>query len=70
MSLIKEIEFVIKLQGDTPTVLCSLFEKIVTVNEDNQGAIALAAYPQMRTYIKHIGINYHQLPSNIANGDI
>ena len=27
VSLMKEIEFVIKLQGDAPTVLCSLFEK-------------------------------------------
>ena len=40
----KEIEFVLKLQGDALTVLCGLFEKPVTpvtVYEDNQGAIAL-----------------------------
>ena len=26
VSLMKEIDFVLKLQGDAPTVLCSLFE--------------------------------------------
>ena len=39
LSLMKEIEFVLKLQGDTPTVLCSLFKNPVTVYKENQGAI-------------------------------
>ena len=50
VSLMKEIEFVLKLQGDSPTVLCSIFEKLVIpviVYEDNQGEIALAVYPQI-----------------------
>ena len=45
VSIIKEIEFVLKLQKDTPTVLCSLLQEPlmpVTVYEDNQGAIAIA----------------------------
>ena len=40
VSLMKEIELVIKLQGDALTVLCSLFKILVapvTVYEDNQG---------------------------------
>ena len=44
VSLMKEIEFVLKLQGDDPTVLCSLYQKPVTpvtFYEDNQGAIAI-----------------------------
>ena len=51
VSLMEEIQFVLKIQGDTPAVLCSLFEKPVTpvtVYEDNQGATILTDYPQMR----------------------
>ena len=50
VSLMKEIELVIKLQGDALTVLCSLFKILVapvTVYEDNQVLIALAVSPQM-----------------------
>ena len=47
VSLMKEIEFVLKIQGDTPTVLCSLLENPVTVYKDNQGAITLAISLQM-----------------------
>ena len=44
LSLMKEIEFVLKLQGETPTALCSIFENLVIVYKDNQGAIALTVF--------------------------
>ena len=50
VSLMKETEFIIKLQGDAPTLLCSLFEKLVTpitVYEENQVATELAVSPQI-----------------------
>ena len=45
VSLMKEIEFLLKLQVDTMTVLCSLFENPitpVTVYTEDQGATILA----------------------------
>ena len=69
----KEIEFVLKLQGENLTLLCSIFEKpvtTVTVYEENQGVIALAVSPQMRPRTKHIYIKYHHFLSLFANGDI
>ena len=45
VSFMKEIEFVLKLQEDIMTVLCSVFKNPVTtvmVQEDNQGSIELA----------------------------
>ena len=71
--LMKEIEFLLKLQGDTPAVLCSLFENPVTqvtVYEDNQGVIALAVSLQMRPRTKHNTIKYHHFQSFVANGDV
>ena len=65
--LTKEIEFIFDIQGDTPKVLCSLSERKVTAQEDNQGAIAIAV---MRPHTKHITINYHNFRSFVANGDI
>ena len=47
ISLMKEIEFVLELQGDTLKVLCSLFENTVTVHKYNKGAIILVFAPQM-----------------------
>ena len=47
VSLMKEIDFILKLQGDTPTLMCSLFENPVTpvmVYKDNQVSIALTVY--------------------------
>ena len=73
VSPIKEIEFILKIQGDTMTVLCSLFEKPVTpltVYEDNQGAIGLVVSPHMRSRTKHIAIKYHHFCSFVANGDV
>ena len=58
-SLMKEIEFVLNLQGDTMTVLFSLFENPITVHEDNQGVIKLAVAMQMQPGTKHIAIKYH-----------
>ena len=73
VSLMKEIDFVLKLRGDTPTVLCSLFEKPVmprTVYEDNQGVIVLEVYLQMQPCTKHIAIKYHHFRSFVVNGDV
>ena len=70
VSLMKEIEFILKLQGDTPTVLWSIFEKPVTFQEDNQGKIALAVAPQMQPCMKHTPIKYYHLQSFVRNGDI
>ena len=72
VSLMKETEFIIKLQGDAPTLLCSLFEKLVTpitVYEENQVATELAVSPQIWTCTKHIDIKYNQLQIFVANGD-
>ena len=66
----KEIDFVLKLQGDTPTVLCSIFENKVTVYEDDQGVIVLVVSPQMRPHTKHITIKYLQFCIFVANGDV
>ena len=60
VGLIKKIDFALELQCETPNFLCSLFKKLVTVNEHNQGVIALAVSPQMRPHTKHIVIKYHQ----------
>ena len=54
VSLMKEIDFVLNLQGDTPTVLCSIFENPVTFYGDNQGEISLKVSPQMQPCMKHI----------------
>ena len=59
VSIMKEIDFVIKLQADTPTVLCSIFKNPVTVYEDNQEEIALAVSLKMRPRTKHIATRYH-----------
>ena len=68
VSLIKYIEFVLKLQGETPEVMCSIFEKLVTFCEDNQGTIVLAVYPQMQPHTKHIAIKYHHFCSFVSHG--
>ena len=47
VSLMKDIELLFKLQHGTPKVMCSHFEKSVTVTEENQGEIALAIASQM-----------------------
>ena len=73
VSLMKEIYFVLKLQGDAPTVLCTIFEKPVTpiiFCKDNQVAITLAVFPQMQTRTKHIIIKYHHFRIFVMNGDI
>ena len=51
VSLTKESEFILKLQGDTLTVLCSLFENPVIVYKYYQGVIALAVSPQIRPHM-------------------
>ena len=69
-SLIKEIDFILKLQGDTLIVPHSLFKNAVKIHEDSQGAIALTVAPQMWPRTKHITIKYHHIQSFVANGDI
>ena len=68
--LVKAIEFLIKLKGDTPTVLCILLNNSVPVHEYNQGAIVLAVDLKMRPRMKHIVIKYYHFRSFFANGDI
>ena len=73
MSLMQEIELVLKLQGDAPKLLCSLFKKpvlLVTVYKDNQGVIVLEVYLQMQPCTKHIDIKYHHFRSFVVNGDV
>ena len=73
VTIMKEIEFVLKLQGDALTVLCIIFEKLVmhvTVYGDNQGSVALAISLQMKPLTNHIAIKYHHFRSFVANGDI
>ena len=60
VSIMEEIEFVLNLQGEIPTVLCSLIENPVTVHKYNQGAIVLVVFPQMQPRTKSIAIKYHQ----------
>ena len=70
VSLMKDIDFIIKIQGDNLVVLHSICENPATVNEDNQGAIALAFAPQMWPHTKHITINYHHSRIFVADGDV
>ena len=70
LSLMKEIEFLLKLQHDTPKDLCSLFEKPIIVNEDNKGATALVVASQMKLRTKPIAVKYHHFQSFVANGDV
>ena len=70
MSLMKKIEFVIELQEDNTKVLCSIFEKLVTVHKDNKGATTLAVAPQMRPHTKYIMIKDHKFWSFVANSDV
>ena len=70
MILMKDIEFVIEIQGDDPEVLFSLFEKPVTFHKDNQGEITLVVSPKMEPCTKNITIKYHHFQSFITNGDV
>ena len=65
VSLMKEIEFVLKLQEDIPTVLFSLFEKPVTIYKEKQGEISLADSLQIRSCMKHITIKYNYFRSSL-----
>ena len=47
VSLMKDIYFLLKIQGETTELLCSLFENPATFYEDNKGAIALEDSPQI-----------------------
>ena len=72
-SILKEIEFVLKIQSDALMVLCGIFfNPVITlmVYKENQGAIALAVSPQMRPRTKHTAIKYHHFWSFVLNGDI
>ena len=70
LSLMKDIELLLKLQGDTPAVMYSIFKNKVTVHEDNQRAIALAVASKMWPRTKHIAIKYHHFRSFVVNGDV
>ena len=58
-SIMKNIEFVIELQQETPKYLWSLFENPFTLHKDNQGAITLVVSPQIWPCTNHIAIEYH-----------
>ena len=47
VSIIEETKFLLKIQGDTLTVMCSIFKKLVIVYKTNQWAITLAFFPKM-----------------------
>ena len=66
--IIKKIEFILKLQGDTLKVLCRILEMKVTVHKDNQGVIILAVALQIKPHMKHIPIKYHHFRGFDANG--
>ena len=70
MSLIKYIEFVLELQGDSPMVMCSIFKRPFIVHNDNQGEIALTVATQIWACIKHITIKYHHFCNFMENGDV
>ena len=70
VSLMKEIEFVLNVQGGTPTVLCICFKNPGTVHEDDQGAIPILVSPQMRLRKNQTAIKYHYFRSFVANGDV
>ena len=70
VSIMKKIEFVLKLQGYNWTVLCSLFENPVAVYKDNEGEISAVVSQQMLPRTKHITIKYHHFRSFVANGDV
>ena len=53
VSIIKETEFVLKLQGDSPNLLWSDFENPLAVHEDNQRATATTVTKQMWLRTKH-----------------
>ena len=66
----KNIEFVLNLQGDTMMALCNIFEIPVTVHEDNQVLISLMVSVQMWSCTNYITIKYHHFRNFVANGDI
>ena len=66
----KDIEFVLKLKGETPMVLCFTFEKSVIVYEDNQGSMTLMFLPQIWPHTKYITIKYHNFRIFVVNGDV
>ena len=70
VGLVKGIEFVIKLQGFTTTVMYSIIEKPVTVHENNQGGIVLAVSSQTQPHTKHTMIKYHHFRSFFANDGV
>ena len=65
-----KIYFLLKLQGDTPKVLCSIFENTFTFHEDNQGAVTLAVSLSMRSHTKYIAIKYPHFRIFFTDGDI
>ena len=70
VSLMKEIYFILELQGDSSKVLCTIFENPDTVHGDNQGAIALVVALQMRHRTKHTKIKYQHFWIFVATGDV
>ena len=70
VSLMKYIEFILELQGNTSKVLCSIFENPATVHKYIQEAIALTVALQIQHCTKHIAIKYNHFQSFYPNGNI
>ena len=51
-------------------MVCTIFEKPVTVHEYNQGAIVLSVAPKMRPHYKYTAIKYHYFQDFAADGDV
>ena len=63
IELIKEVNMVLQIEGQTPAVHCSVFE-------DNNGALELAKCPKMRPRTKHIALKYHHFRSAVRNKQV
>ena len=66
----RKIVVLLKIQGDAPKVLCSIFEKPVKIHKDNQGTITLTTAPQIPPHTKKIAINYHHFWIFVSKCDV
>ena len=63
IELIKEVNDVLKIEGQPPKVYCKVFE-------DNNGALELAKAPKMRPRTKHIALKYHHFRAAARDGRV
>ena len=60
ISLIEEVNVVLQIKGQQPTLYCTVFE-------DNNGALELANAPKMRPRTKHIALKYHHFRQAVSD---